>query len=224
MSHELRTPLNGLIGFAELMHDGLAGPLTDKQREFLGHVLTSGRRFLRVITDVLDLAGLESGQLAMHCSGVDLAALLDEVVASLRPALAAKAQRLSVEVEPACAHVVNDPAMLKQLVYHFVSNAIKFTPVRGTVSVRAMAQSADRFRIEVADTGIGIGPQNLERLFMPFEQLESGAGKPVEGAGVGLALSKRIAEAQGGRVGVDSKPGEGSVFFAVLPRVVPTVA
>jgi signal transduction histidine kinase len=220
MSHELRTPLNGLLGFAELMQEGVAGPLSERGTEFLHHVLTSGRHFLQVINDVLDLARLEAGSLDCHPAPVDLRMLIEEVLQTLRPTLLSKSQHVAVHIDPACTQVINDPAMLKQLLYQYLSNAIKFNPRAGTVTLRASMQESGTFRLEVTDIGIGIEPQDVDRLFTPFEQLDEGVRKRFEGAGVGLALAKRIAELQGGRVGVESSPNKGSTFFAVLPRVV----
>src|SRR5439155_4334577 len=111
-----------------------------------------------------------------------------------------------------------DPARLKQVLYNYLSNALKFTPEAGKVSVQAMPEGRDTFRIEVADTGIGIAPEDMERLFIEFEQLDQSTAKKYQGTGLGLALTKRMVEAQGGTVGVQSTLGQGSVFSAVLPR------
>jgi signal transduction histidine kinase len=115
--------------------------------------------------------------------------------------------------------VVIDPSRLKQVLYNYLSNAIKFTPEGGHVTIRVAPQDADHFRLEVEDSGIGIPPQDMERLFVEFQQLDASVSKKYQGTGLGLALTRRIAEAQGGRVGVRSTPGQGSTFFAVLPRV-----
>jgi signal transduction histidine kinase len=143
------------------------------------------------------------------------------VVEALQPSLAAKAHRLAIEMDPRCAEVVNDPSVLKQVAHHLLSNAIKFTPRDGAVTLRVTAQIPDRFRIAVTYAGIGVGAPDLERVFIPFEPLDSSAGVSTDTAGVGLALTKRIAEAQAGRVGVDRLPGAGSVFFAELPTTWP---
>ncbi|MGA2551270.1 MAG: ATP-binding protein [Burkholderiaceae bacterium] len=217
MSHELRTPLNGVIGFAALMHDGMAGPISDEHRRFLGHVLDSGRRFLQVINDVLDLSNIEAGRWKMHIGDVDLPATIGNVTSALHPLLQKKQQQFTTELDSACAPVVNDAAMLEQIVYNYLSNAIKFTPPRGTIRLRVLPDDSLMFRIEVEDSGIGIAPDDLKRLFLPFEQLHSGRMKSVEGAGLGLAVTRRLAELQGGRVGVDSAPGGGSIFYVVLP-------
>jgi signal transduction histidine kinase len=218
MSHELRTPLNGVIGFAELMHDGRAGPITPENKEFLSDVLTSGRKFLRVINNVLDLASAEAGKLECRPEPVDIDSAAHEVIGIVRPFLEEQGHRLEIDVSPACAGIVTDVGLLKQILYNYLSNAVKFTPPGGTVTLRVKPDGPDAFRVEVCDTGTAVRPEDIGRLFTAFEQLDAGAQKRFEGAGLGLALTKRIAEAQGGRVGVEPAPDGGNIFFAVLPR------
>jgi PAS domain S-box-containing protein len=218
MSHELRTPLNAIIGFTELIHDDKVGPASDEQKEFLGDILVSSRHLLQLINDVLDLAKVESGSLEFHPEPVDLARLTDEVRDVLRGLATRKQIRLETAVDPAIGSVILDPAKLKQVLYNYASNAIKFTPEGGRVALRAAPEGADAVRLEVEDTGIGIRPEDLGRLFVEFQQLDAGPAKRHEGTGLGLALTKRLVEAQGGRVGVRSIPGQGSVFYAVFPR------
>jgi PAS domain S-box-containing protein len=217
MSHELRTPLNAIIGFAELMHDGKVGPVSADQREFLGDILTSSRHLLELIDGVLDLAKVESGKLAFNFEPLDLAAVVAEVRDILRSLAASKGILVETEVDPALGPVVADAGKLKQLLYNYLSNALKFTPEGGHVSVRARAGGPGEFRVEVTDSGIGIRAEDHGRLFVEFQQLDAGAAKQYAGTGLGLALTKRIVEAQGGRVGVSSAPGQGSTFYAVLP-------
>jgi len=217
MSHELRTPLNAILGFTQLLHEGEVGALSEQQREFLGNVLTSGRHLLRLINDVLDLAKVESGKLDFRPETVDLRQVIEEVSAILRTTAAEKRVRVEIDVDSALGQVVLDPARLKQVLYNYMSNALKFTPNGGLVTVRASRQGEDSFRLAVHDTGAGIRPQDLPRLFVEFQQLDAGAAKKHAGTGLGLALTKRIVEAQGGSVGVSSKPGVGSVFHAILP-------
>jgi signal transduction histidine kinase/CheY-like chemotaxis protein/HAMP domain-containing protein len=218
MSHELRTPLNAILGFTQLLHDAEVGPVTSEQREFLGNVLTSSRHLLRLINDVLDLAKVESGKLDFRPEPFALGDLIGEVIAILRTSAADKNVRVDVEVDPSLGRVVLDPARLKQVLYNYLSNALKFTPSGGLVTVRASPEGTDFFRLEVQDSGPGIEPQDLTRLFVEFQQLDAGAAKKHAGTGLGLALTKRMVEAQGGTVGVRSTRGAGSVFHAVLPR------
>jgi PAS domain S-box-containing protein len=218
MSHELRTPLNSIIGFADILHDGEVSPDSPDHRELLGHILDSGRHLLKLINDVLDLAKVEAGKLDFRPEPVLLSQAVTEVCSVLGSIAAAKGIRLEQEVDPEVDQVTLDPSRLKQVLYNFVSNAIKFTPDGGRVCIRARSDGADSVRLEVSDTGIGISSSDVGRLFVEFEQLDAGAAKKHAGTGLGLALTKRIVEAQEGSVGVKSALGEGSTFFAVLPR------
>jgi protein-histidine pros-kinase len=218
MSHELRTPFNAIIGFAELLHDAKVGPVSPEQKEFLGDILVSSRHLLQLINDVLDLSKVEAGKLELGPEPVDLAQLVGEVRDTVRSLAAAKRIPVRIEIDPTLGQVVADPGKLKQVLYNYLSNALKFTPDEGRVTVRVTPEAPDAFRLEVEDTGIGIKPDDLERLFVEFQQLDASAAKKYPGTGLGLALTKRLVEAQGGRVGARSTPGRGSAFFAVLPK------
>jgi PAS domain S-box-containing protein len=218
MSHELRTPLNAIIGFSELLHDGQVDPASPQHREFLGDILTSGRHLLQLINDVLDLAKVEAGKLDLRPEPVDPARLVTEVISVTRTAAASKQVQVRGELDVELGSIVIDPSRFTQIAYNFLSNALKFTPEGGRVTVRLLPEGNDAFRLEVEDTGVGIAPADLGRLFVEFEQLDHGAGKRHQGTGLGLALTRRLAEAQGGSVGVRSTPGQGSVFHATLPR------
>jgi PAS domain S-box-containing protein len=217
MSHELRTPLNAIIGFAELMHDGKV-PAPADQKEFLGDILASSRHLLHLINDVLDLAKVESGSMHLRAEPVDLVDIVGETRNVLQGMADSKRLDLRVEIAAELGDIVADSERLKQVVYNLLSNAIKFTPEGGRVTVKVGPEDADAFRIAVVDTGIGIKPEDIGRLFVEFQQLDASTAKRYPGTGLGLALVRRLVEAQGGRVGVESTPGEGSVFFAVLPR------
>jgi PAS domain S-box-containing protein len=218
MSHELRTPLNAIIGFAELIHDGEVGPIGEQQKEFLGDILTSSKQLLRVINDVLDVAKIESGKVDFRPELVDLGQIIDEVCDILRTWAGRKQIAIDRELAPELGDVVTDPSKLKQILYNYLSNAVKFTPDGGHITVRAKPEDKRSFCLEVADTGIGIPDQDIPKLFIEFQQLDAGSAKKYQGTGLGLALVKRIVEAQGGTVGVRSKLGVGSVFYAILPR------
>ncbi|CAN5466612.1 hypothetical protein BH09SUM1_BH09SUM1_21290 [soil metagenome] len=219
MSHELRTPLNAIIGFAELMHDGKAGVVSSQHKEFLGDILTSSRHLLQLINDVLDLAKIESGKMEFHPERVDVNRVVADVRNTLRGIASKKKISLEMEIDPAVAVVVIDAAKLRQVLYNYLSNAIKFTPDGGRITIRVRPVEGDMFRLEVEDTGIGITPEDIGRLFAEFKQLDAGTSKQYSGTGLGLVLTKRIVEAKGGTVGVTSNPGKGSIFFATLPRI-----
>jgi PAS domain S-box-containing protein len=218
MSHELRTPLNAIIGFADLLHDGEVRPDMPQYRDFVGDILRSGKHLLQLINDVLDLAKVESGKMEFRPEPVELGKLVHEVCAVLRTVAADKRIRLECYVDAALADITADPSRLKQVLYNYASNALKFTEMEGSVIIEARPEREDSYRIQVIDTGIGIHPADLDRLFVEFQQLDAGISKKHAGTGLGLALTKRIVEAQGGHVGVESEPGKGSTFFAVLPR------
>ena len=223
MSHELRTPLNAIIGFTKLMYHGKVGPVSPRHREYLGDILKSSDHLLQLINDVLDLAKVEAGRMEFRPEPIDLATVLGEVRDIVRGVAAAKHIRLEMDVDPEVQGVELDPSKLKQVLYNYVSNAVKFTAELGRVVIRVKPEGADAFRIEVEDNGIGIRSEDLERLFTEFRQIDDRAAKQYQGTGLGLALTKRIVEAQGGQVGVVSRRGMGSTFYAVLPRVSPVV-
>jgi len=218
MSHELRTPLNGIIGFAEIMHDGKVGPIAEKHREYLDDILTSARHLHQLINDVLDLAKVESGKMEFRPEIVSLTRLVSEVRDVLRTLAARKQIRIETSVDESVETILIDPAKLKQVLYNYLSNALKFTPDSGGVRVCVTPEGEDWFRLEVQDTGVGIHSEDISRLFVEFQQLDASAAKKYQGTGLGLALTRRIVEAQGGTVGVRSTPAEGSAFYAVLPR------
>jgi CheY-like chemotaxis protein len=223
MSHELRTPLNAIIGFAELLHDGAVDPRTPQHREFLGDILSSGRHLLQLINDVLDLAKVEAGKLEFRPEAVRLDRLVHEVAAVLKTVAANKRLHLELEVDPTCVDAFLDPARFKQVAYNYLSNALKFTSEGGRVVLRIGPEGEERLRLAVTDTGIGVAPDQLHLLFVEFQQLEGGAAKRHQGTGLGLALTKRLVEAQSGSVGVTSVLGEGSTFHAILPRRIETL-
>ena len=218
MSHELRTPLNAIIGFAELLYDGQVKSSMPEFKEFLGDILTSGRHLLQLINDVLDLAKVEAGRLEFRPEPADLNKILGEVTAVLKTTAAAKNIQIQTEIDSGLVGLELDASRLKQVAYNYLSNALKFTSPGGRVTIRARPVSGEQFRLEVEDTGIGVAQGDIDRLFVQFQQLESGKAKRHQGTGLGLALTKRLVEAQGGSVGVTSVVGKGSTFFADLPR------
>ena len=221
VSHELRTPLNGIIGFSELMHDAKLGPVSEEHKEVLGDILTSARHLLQLINDVLDLSKVEAGKMEFRPESSRVEALVSEVCDVMRPLAEKKRILLSAEIAPDLTAMI-DPSKFKQILYNYISNAVKFTPQGGKVAVRVTRDESSWFRLEVEDTGVGIAPQQVAQLFQEFQQLPNNRNAG-QGTGLGLALTRHIVEAQGGSVSVRSVPGSGSVFSAVLPLVtIPT--
>jgi PAS domain S-box-containing protein len=216
LSHELRTPLSSIIGFAELMHKGKVGPMAPDHIEFLGDIITSSRRLLQLINDVLDLARLESGKIEYHPNPIDLPRLVQEIHDILKGLINDKRLKVEIAIDPSVAQVVVDGTRMKQVLYTLLSNAVKFTPANGKIAIRARA-TATEWTLAVEDTGIGIAPDDLVKLFVEFPRI--GAGTSRDGTGLGLALAQRIVEGHGGRLEATSTVGEGSTFVATLPRV-----
>lgn len=219
MSHELRTPLNAVIGFADLLQMGVVKHDSPKHAEYLGHISSSGRHLLQLINDVLDLSKVESGHFEFHPESIDLQALVTDALNLLRAEAERKQITLHQDIDARLPALHLDPARLKQAIYNYLSNAIKFTPNGGRVMVRAEPEGGSDWKLEVEDTGIGIAAADLPLLFTEFQQLDAGHSKQHAGTGLGLALTRRLVEAQGGTVGVRSTPGQGSVFHLVLPCV-----
>lgn len=215
VSHELRTPLNGIIGFSELMFDGKLGAVSADQTDVLGDILSSARHLLQLINDVLDLSKVEAGRMEFHPELCNIERLANEVRDVIRPLAEKKDLRLTLEIEPRLMANV-DTGRLKQVLYNYLSNAVKFTPNQGSVTLRIVRHDDQSFRLEVEDTGIGIAADEMPRLFQEFAQLPN-SRQAGQGTGLGLALTRHIVEAQGGSVAVRSTPGHGSVFSAILP-------
>jgi PAS domain S-box-containing protein len=220
MSHELRTPLNAIIGFSELLHRGKVGELAPHHHEYVGDILTSAKHLLQLINDVLDLAKVESGKMELRLETIDLHRLVGEICDVVRGLAAAKRLQVKRELDDNIKSAIVDASRLKQILYNYTSNAIKFTNEGGRITIRLLPEPSDSesFRLEVEDTGIGISPTQFEKLFIEFQQLDASAGKKYQGTGLGLVLTKRLVEAHGGRVEVKSELGKGSTFIAVLPR------
>jgi signal transduction histidine kinase len=218
MSHELRTPLTAMLGFSEVIRDGKVGPVTSEQGECLDHIITNGRHLLELVGTVLDLAKVEAGKLDVAVVVADPRLPTRDVVDGMRELAVRKSIRLDVDLVRAPHQALIDPSRLRQIIYNYLSNAIKFTPRGGAVAVRILPEGNDGFRLEVTDTGVGIDSADIGSLFKEFRQVDLPSHEP--GTGLGLALTKRLVEAQGGFVGVQSVRGAGSTFFAVFPDAV----
>ena len=227
MSHELRTPLNGILGYAQLLR--MDGGLTATQAARVEAMLTAGTHLLEMISCVLDLSEIESGSAELQAAAVDLRVVAAATLNIVRPTAEGKGLRLSLAVEPGVPPLVStDPARLRQVLLNLLGNAVKFTG-SGSVTLRLSCSSGSErqgglLQFEVADTGPGIPAAQKHRLFEEFERLDAGADSPVEGSGLGLALSRRLAALMGGSLGHRDNPGGGSIFWLDLPLAVEAAA
>jgi signal transduction histidine kinase len=216
MSHELRTPLNAIGGYVQLMELGLRGPLTREQAEDLARIKRSSTHLLSLINDVLNFAKIEAGRLEFDVVDIPLHALLEAVGELILPQL--HARELQYEYRPPAPGVIvrADSERLRQVLLNLLSNAIKFTEPGGCISV-AVETSTDEARIRVRDTGCGIAADKVEQVFEPFVQVHRTLSDPTGGVGLGLAISRELTRAMGGRLTVESTVGEGSTFTVSLP-------
>jgi PAS domain S-box-containing protein len=215
MSHELRTPLNGIIGFSELLSDEKPGPLNAKQKEYMSDILTSGRHLLQLINDVLDLSKVEAGRMELHPQEFAMSRAVEEVCSVLSSMATRK--RIAVRREIAIESVTLDRQKFVQVLYNLLSNALKFTDEEGVVTISVDESRAGELRLRVIDSGIGIRPEDFDKLFVEFQQLDSGSARRYEGTGLGLALTRKIIEFQRGTIHVVSTVGTGTTFTVLLP-------
>jgi signal transduction histidine kinase/ActR/RegA family two-component response regulator len=212
MSHELRTPLNAILGFGQLLD---MEDLDPEQRDAVAHILKAGRHLLDLVNEVLDISRIEADRLSLSIEPVPVAVVVSEVLELIKPLADGRGVSLATFVESETAHVNADAQRLKQVLLNLLSNAVKYNRPQGSVSVRLDSPAAERVRVAVTDTGPGITEDQLEHLFTPFHRLGV-QDTQVEGTGLGLALSKRLVDALGGTLGVDSTPGVGSCFWVEL--------
>jgi signal transduction histidine kinase len=216
LAHELRTPLSSVIGLSAVLAKGIHGPLTDKQSEYVAQIEASGRHLLALVSSVLDLARADAGTLPAQRDAVDAAELVEQSAAMVREVALGKGVVVRAGADPGLPRIDADPLLVKQVLLNLLSNAVKFTEPGQRVGVYARREGG-LVAIEVWDSGIGIAAEDLERVFEPFVQVDSSLSRRREGTGLGLPLSRRLTEAQGGRLTVRSALGYGSVFTATFP-------
>jgi len=217
MSHELRTPLNAINGFSEIMAGEMFGPLGDRRyKGYAADIHQSGQHLLSLINDILDMAKIEAGKLTLHYETVSLNSLCNDAIRLMRGKAMESGLTLGL-VAPDAVQVEADHRGLKQVMLNLISNAVKFTPEGGAVTVTVAAQDANHVRVSVTDTGIGIAAVDLERLAQPFEQVEGQHSKTTQGTGLGLALTKSLIELHCGRMTIESEPGQGTTVWFDLP-------
>lgn len=216
MSHELRTPLNSIIGFSQVMLDGLTGSMTDDQKEYLNDIVESGRHLLSLINDILDLSKVEAGKMELELSGFSMKDLLEESLVMFKERAAKHHITLESDIPADIGDITADERKTKQVIFNLLSNATKFTPDGGRVGIVGRRKDKE-LQITVWDTGIGIAKKDISKLFESFQQLESALIKKTPGTGLGLSLSKKFVELQGGRIWVESEKGKGSRFTFTIP-------
>ncbi len=216
MSHELRTPLNAIIGFAELLHDDIIAE-PDERRESLLDILRSGQHLLMLINDVLDLTKVEAGQMTLTREPLDLGHELASVNRIMAPLFAQRRQKYSAVVPPDFPLVYADASRMRQVIINILSNANKFTPDGGRITLTASVDPSGEARIDIADTGIGIKAEDIPTIWQEFRQIDTSINRKYEGTGLGLTLTRRLLALMDGRIGLESAPGVGTTFSITLP-------
>jgi two-component system sensor histidine kinase BarA len=240
VSHELRTPLTSIIGYSEMLVEGLAGELRPEQHEFVTTIHEKGEQLLSLIMGLLDLSKLESGTMRMAMRAVRIEAVLAEVVSTLTPTARKKGVRLELDLGDDLAELRGDPERLRQVFLNLVENAIKFTPASGSVTLRArmaadegdgeddglalLAPTRSRLQVRVEDTGIGIPVRERARVFDPFYQIDSSSTREYGGTGLGLSIVKRLVEGHSGSISIEDNAAKGTTFLVSLPQAVPQAA
>ncbi len=220
MSHELRTPLNAVIGFSEVLKDGLAGELNPDQKEYASDIFESGHHLLSLVNDILDLAKIEAGRMTLSLEVVDVGGIIEKSISILRENALENGIRLSSKIEEGIEGFTLDARKFRQIIYNLLSNAVKFTDSGGRVDVVATMVEVDSmefFEVVVTDTGIGIALEELEKLFTPFVQLDASMSRRYEGTGLGLAMVKRLMGLHNGTIRVESEEGKGTSFIVRFP-------
>jgi signal transduction histidine kinase len=215
MSHELRTPLNAILGFTGIMLQGLPGSLNDEQRKQLAIVQDSGRHLLNLINDVLDISKIEAGQLSLEPTVFDIRQSVEKAVRMVSPLAEHKGVALEAAISGDVGAARNDQRRVEQVLINILNNAVKFTE-EGRVRV-SCSREKEHYVLDVSDTGVGIAPEELDAIFKPFHQSETGRMRRHEGTGLGLSICRRIVDMMGGAIGVASTPGRGSTFTVRFP-------
>ena len=224
MSHELRTPLNSIIGFSEVLIDGLVGEMTSEQKKCVRDILSSGEHLLVLINDILDLSKIEAGRMALELATFDVAGLLAEMQTTIRPLIEKRSQVLEIEQADGLPLLTADRFRVKQVLLNLLNNGCKFTPVEGHITLSCCLADAATILFSVADTGIGIKPEDQEIIFEEFRQADGSPAAETTGTGLGLAISRWLVELHGGRIWVESEYGHGATFSFLLPLAGPSAA
>ena len=218
MSHEFRTPLNAIIGFSELMATGLSGPLTDQQKEHVTDIFTSGQHLLSLVNDILDLSKVEAGKMELEMKEFNIEGLVETSIALFREKAYKQSLQMTFEIAQGLETMIGDERKIKQVLFNLLGNAVKFTHAGGMIKVEVtLTDDGEFLKYSVRDTGIGIATEDQNKLFKPFQQVDTTLTRKYKGTGLGLSLCKQLVELHGGRIWVESKEGKGSNFTFVIP-------
>ena len=227
MSHELRTPLNAVIGFSEVIGGQMFGPIgSPKYLEYVKDINASGVHLLALINDILDLSKIEAGKSELKEENVDVSCMIETCITLIRKQAEAEDIKLEYDAGSNLPTLYADERKLKQILINLLSNAVKFTPSGGKVITTAWSRPEDGFVFQVADTGIGIAPEDIDKALAPFSQIDSDLSRQSDGTGLGLPLTKALAEAHGGSLDLQSEAGIGTTVTVRFPaeRVMPAAA
>jgi signal transduction histidine kinase len=216
VSHELRTPLAAIIGYGELLADGITGPVNDEQKRQLTRIRSSANHLLSIIDEILTLARMEAGKEKVEMRDVDVVDLMDSVASMAEPLASAKGLSFDVDVEPRDLSMKTDPVKLRQVLLNLLSNAVKYTE-KGGITLRSEARDGV-VNFLVSDTGVGVGEEHLDKIFEPFWQVEQTTTRRSGGTGLGLAVTRQFVDLLDGKIDVSSELGRGSTFTVTLPR------
>jgi PAS domain S-box-containing protein len=219
MSHELRTPLNSIIGFSQLLDAGMGGELEEKQKHYINNITNAGIFLLNLINDILDLSKIEAGKITLNIETIPLQATVEETITLLKEKAMKQRIIIKKEFEPGLDLIDADKQRVKQIFFNLLSNAIKFSKEEGGTVTITTRKLDENVQVSVCDTGIGIKPENMEKLFQKFEQLDKGISQKYGGTGLGLSITKQLVELHGGSIWAESKYGEGTTFIFQLPLI-----
>jgi two-component system CheB/CheR fusion protein len=219
MSHELRTPLNSINGFSEVLYDETFGPLNEKQKKYVNNVLTSGKHLLLLINQILDMAKVEAGKMKLALSSLPMKGLLNEISLLVADMVSKKQLLMILEIDEDLPNIEADELKVKEIIYNLLSNAVKFTPEGGKIGMRAKKEGLG-IEVVVWDTGVGIAPENMEKIFEGFFRVDTPYSRVTEGTGLGLPLSRKLVELHNGKLSVESEGlNKGTSVRFALPVV-----
>src|SRR4030065_2608077 len=219
MSHELRTPLNSINGFSEVLYDETFGPLNEKQKKYVNNVLTSGKHLLLLINQILDMAKVEAGKMKLTLSSLPMRSLLNDISLLVADMVSKKKIEMLLEIAADLPNIEADDLKVKEVIYNLLSNAVKFTPEGGKIGMRAKKADSE-IEIVIWDRGVGIAPENMEKIFEGFFRVDTPYSRVTEGTGLGLPLSKKLVELHGGKVSIESEGlNKGTAVRFTLPII-----